>query len=413
MKILSIFFIIVNLALPKLAKSDWTTTHLQGYSGPVNCIYFINPMTGFVGGIQGKIFKTVDAGVTWLPVNSSLAVDYYAIQFTNTTTGYAVASTGVMKTIDGGNNWVQASGTFGVGNNSLYVFSPSTVITCGDHGDVHKTTNGGSNWTNYSVNYNQAFRGITFSSTGKGFIAVEGTYSLWTSTNSGQNWQSSNPVNSFAGEAIIFNGSIGYLVGSNNSGATVCRSTDDGQTWVEVAQNFQLGAFFSVSFANSSIGYATGYHVGPPDHAFSYKTIDGGLSWNVALEKTGDMFSTWCTFNAVFVGCDSGNVIKSDITIGITPISSSVPKSFTLLQNYPNPFNPVTQIEFSVSKNNSFVKITVFDATGRELEKLVNQELNAGTYKIDFNGDPYSSGIYFYRLETKDFMTTKKMVLLK
>ena len=98
--------------------------------------------------------------------------------------------------------------------------------------------------------------------------------------------------------------------------------------------------------------------------------------------------------------------------IGVTPISNSVPDRFSLSQNYPNPFNPVTNIQFEVPKA-GFVRISVFDALGREVSTLIDQNMAAGTYKVDWNASDYPSGVYFYRLEADEFSQTRKMILIK
>jgi hypothetical protein len=103
----------------------------------------------------------------------------------------------------------------------------------------------------------------------------------------------------------------------------------------------------------------------------------------------------------------------TNLNSGIKIINSEIPESFELYQNYPNPFNPSTQIEFSIPKNTSQVKLTVFDITGKIISTLVEEKLNAGTYKADFYGEGLSSGIYFYKLETSEFTETKRMVLIK
>jgi hypothetical protein len=98
--------------------------------------------------------------------------------------------------------------------------------------------------------------------------------------------------------------------------------------------------------------------------------------------------------------------------IGIKPISSEVPKSFKLMQNYPNPFNPSTKINFALPKD-AFAKIIIYDVLGREVAKIVNENLKRGTYAVDWDASNFSSGVYFYRLETDGYIETKKMVLLK
>lgn len=99
--------------------------------------------------------------------------------------------------------------------------------------------------------------------------------------------------------------------------------------------------------------------------------------------------------------------------IGVKNLGNKIPEQCKLEQNYPNPFNPSTQIEFSIFKNNSQVKLVVFDISGREVSTLVHEQLNAGNYEVIFNGNNQSSGIYFYCLITESFTETKRMVLLK
>ncbi len=98
--------------------------------------------------------------------------------------------------------------------------------------------------------------------------------------------------------------------------------------------------------------------------------------------------------------------------IGIEPVSSEIPKTFSLSQNYPNPFNPVTTINFGVPKD-GMIRLFVYDILGRVVETLINEEIKAGTYLVNLNATNYPSGIYFYRIETRDFTETKKMILIK
>lgn len=92
--------------------------------------------------------------------------------------------------------------------------------------------------------------------------------------------------------------------------------------------------------------------------------------------------------------------------------SGLIPKKYALEQNYPNPFNPTTQINYSVAKE-GLVKISVYDMLGREVQVLVNEIKNAGYYAVDFDGANLSSGFYFYRMESGNFIDTKKMSLIK
>jgi len=89
-----------------------------------------------------------------------------------------------------------------------------------------------------------------------------------------------------------------------------------------------------------------------------------------------------------------------------------IPNEFNLLQNYPNPFNPTTTISFSLA-NNGFVNLTVFNITGEKVASLVNREYQTGNYTVEFNANDLPSGIYLYRLSAGNFVSTKKMILMK
>ena len=92
--------------------------------------------------------------------------------------------------------------------------------------------------------------------------------------------------------------------------------------------------------------------------------------------------------------------------------SNQVPERFALQQNYPNPFNPSTTFEYSISKS-SHVVLEVFNVLGQSVAKVVDGQLNAGTYRSTFDASRLSSGVYLYRLKAGDFVQTMKMVLMK
>ena len=102
--------------------------------------------------------------------------------------------------------------------------------------------------------------------------------------------------------------------------------------------------------------------------------------------------------------------------VGIEEINSLL-RQFRLDQNYPNPFNPTTTINYSIPKQ-SYVTLKVYDILGREAATLVNEEKPAGTYTVRFgvgqDSSPYiSSGIYFYQIKAGNYVSTKKMILLR
>ena len=89
-----------------------------------------------------------------------------------------------------------------------------------------------------------------------------------------------------------------------------------------------------------------------------------------------------------------------------------IPTEYSLSQNYPNPFNPATKISYALPED-GLTKITVYDISGKEIAVLVNESQQAGTYNIGFNGINFASGVYFYRIQSNNFIQTKQMVLIK
>lgn len=89
-----------------------------------------------------------------------------------------------------------------------------------------------------------------------------------------------------------------------------------------------------------------------------------------------------------------------------------LPTVYKLEQNYPNPFNPSTIIKFAIPERAN-VNIKIYDILGGEITMLINQEMDAGWYELKFNADNYSSGIFIYRMQAGNYISTKKMLMVK
>jgi hypothetical protein len=114
---------------------------------------------------------------------------------------------------------------------------------------------------------------------------------------------------------------------------------------------------------------------------------------------------------------DYGMILKTT-TGGVTSVPDDKPSlhptDFLLYQNYPNPFNPSTKIRYSINSN-SLVTIKVFNILGKEIAVIMNEQKLPGEYVVDFNAGKYylASGVYIYMLKAGNFISAKKMLLLK
>ena len=114
------------------------------------------------------------------------------------------------------------------------------------------------------------------------------------------------------------------------------------------------------------------------------------------------------------IGAYGGQLVNllTNQLIAVNNIGSEIPGSFSLYQNYPNPFNPATQIIFDLRESGK-TKLAIYDILGREVTVLVNEFKSAGRYTASFNAAAFSSGIYFYTLQSGKVKMTRKMILSK
>jgi len=131
------------------------------------------------------------------------------------------------------------------------------------------------------------------------------------------------------------------------------------------------------------------------------------------LGKTYEYIWELAGFKNVLKGCIIDGVVYGDTTVvSVEDETPNLPTEFSLSQNYPNPFNPTTTIKFTIS-DLRFTILKVYDILGNEITTLVNEELPAGEYEVEFDGSGLTSGIYFYQLKAGNFIETKKMILMK
>ncbi|MGE5811381.1 MAG: fibronectin type III domain-containing protein [Ignavibacteria bacterium] len=90
----------------------------------------------------------------------------------------------------------------------------------------------------------------------------------------------------------------------------------------------------------------------------------------------------------------------------------AMPTEYSISQNYPNPFNPTTKIKFALPQT-ALTKIIIYDLLGREVRTIINKELEAGYHEINIDADNFPSGVYFYRIQSGNFINTKKMILMR
>lgn len=389
---------------------NWTKK-IQGVINDWSSIFFINPLTGWCVGGRGTILKTTNGGSLWDSTISLQTNTLNSIYFVNSQTGWTVGGSAgangyvIYKTTNGGTSWIlQLSSTSP--NNGLYsVFflNVQTGFTVGGSGLIFKTTNGGTNWNSYSgtnTNYNN----IQFISPQTGWIFGGGIVTK--TTNGGDNWAPLGTISNctygcFADTLTGWVGNLHYISKTTNGGNNwnTQLSLPSGNDW-----------FTTLKFINKRIGFAT------CNSGIIFKTTNGGLNWSMNKIAQNWLSSIFFvdTLTGWIAGCN-GIIVKTTncgSSTNLENYNSIIPGNSSLNQNYPNPFNPSTKIRFQI-KQTGFVLLKVYDILGKEIKILVKEKLGAGTYEVQFSINDLPSGVYFYRIETKDFVQTKKMIFIK
>jgi photosystem II stability/assembly factor-like uncharacterized protein len=417
-------------------------------------VSFANTQVGYIVTELGSVYKTTNGGDNWvLGLNLGFPYYWYGVHALTIDTVVIAGFNNQDSTrrgalrwsFNGGSTWtsdiVLQRPANGVGwLDRVHFYNQNTGIVFNSwSGACYYTTTGGKNagsWTFVQINPDISWFAGNYDFQNSGIIYGAGIH-IGKSTNFGVNWTSGPPADQ------VFDGGIDFLDQNNQFGWTgggtisptdsgwTHQTTNGGSTWSPRQMNFNY-PIRVVKFFNQNTGFAVGGNVFS-DSGGIYSTSNGGTNWNLDVNTSAEMFSleykaisadsmdVWCCGSTGGSTGFTGKLYKARLQnlVSIHQISSEVPANYKLNQNYPNPFNPKTVIGYQVAAN-SFVKISVFDITGKFVEYLVNQNQNAGVYNVDFDGANLSSGIYFYciailsdKLSVNGFSDVKKMVLIK
>ncbi len=390
----------------------------------------------------------------------------YVFSIAASNAGYVfVRAPTIYYTSDGGASWVQSasSGVPDAGGGNPICISPSGYIVAGGYDQVAVSGDTGKTWsTQYTtydytgatvpimaLTYNPLTKTVWAGTFGDGLhqIDANGWYIGSSAFGQIQNYQGSELADI---TSVFYDSLSGYLFASFYSGGAE-RSSDNGQswnavstgnsnmlintwasvanggifagTWAGVFRSTDKGATFSPADTTQLDDKVTALATGSDGQLFAgtyksgvFRSTDYGESWEqITAGLQGLYISSLCTdrYGYLYAGTLGGGLYKSTLAVlSVKKDFSSLPNRFLLSQNYPNPFNPSTMISYQLPAD-GYVTLKVFDILGREVRTLVNERQIAGDYSVIFNASSLPSGVYFDRLEARNSIETKKMVLMK
>jgi len=426
------YYVIILLLFLSIKMSISQTGWYQQVSGTgynLNSVFFVDASTGYIVGdttISSLnfqiILKTTNGGLNWVnqtppfPNNQNALKSVY---FIDANTGFACGGgylsnlAFVIKTTNGGFNWTNVYNQSGYNMQSIFFINALTGTGVGgnSHPNFFRTTDGGTTWSATSLPQNNGgLMAIYFPDQLTGYTAGPDT-NTYKTTNGGANWNQMPYIGFHINSIYYINTTTGWMAGQTFSNYSIYKTTNGGNNWSFYTLSGYLN---SIRFVNDQTGWVCN------SGGAIYQSTNGGINW--VLQASGITTSLNSLF---FVNAQTGwavgaagRILKTT-TGGITfirPISNEIPNEFKLYQNYPNPFNPTTKIKFSIPPykgGKGDVSLIIYDILSRKVAVLVNEALKPGTYEVDFEGSDYPSGVFFYKLTAGTFSETRKMILLK
>lgn len=413
---------------------------------PLADIQFIDSLLGYgitgdqTAGDTNYIIKTTNGGNNWFVINT-LYKDLSRVEFINENTGYVSGGgNGItalfIKTTNGGMNWMDINISLTGYIDDIFVLNEDTIWYTEERtvvGGLFRTTDAGATWVRQFYAAGNIPSKIYMINAQVGFFSSGNASRLNKTTNSGFNWTTISGENGF--QDIYFADS---LTGWKSNG-DMKKTIDGGLNWI----NQQLppkggiiltSGIYEFSNVNTDTIWGAGGQVFYGSGRFRgivYGTTNGGSNWLIQIPDTS--FNIHGFYDIQFLnkltgwsfGASPNNFSNIHTITGgdttfytkIKEVNTEIPNYFLLKQNYPNPFNPTTIIFYEL-RIASYVRLIVYDVSGKEIRVLVNQSQNSGSFEIRFDGGSLSSGVYFYRLEAEDlkgnlYSETKKMILIR
>jgi photosystem II stability/assembly factor-like uncharacterized protein len=449
--------------------TSWISSVLDSVNS-LRDMAFADVSNGWIVGDNGEIKYTINQGFNWTRFHDNVTVDLFATAFRDAILGWAVGAQGtVIRTSDGGVSWVKETTPTRNSLLSTFFVSDSKGWAAGDGGTLIGTTDGFT-WTQAPVDSPDALNSIYFSDPQNGWVVGERGSILHT-TDGGTNWAATRLDTSLTLRSVFFvnnlTGWITSIYGANSDTSAIFKTLDGGANWIQIAKDPR--ALFQIQFINPDTGWAVGrFHrlikstnggftwhpeITPflgTQHFLALDFVDKNAGWVVGSSGTilhttnggNDWIvqattSTRLLYGVSFVDHSHGWIVGSNGCIlsttdggGLPPSPPAPPPNYDVDhvgQSIPNPFlptgtHPIALIPFKL-KIQSNVTIKVYDALGRLVRTFDAGTFDAGIHDQtngapgwdgrDSFGSAVPTGIYFYRVITKEFIETHRLILLR
>ncbi len=372
------------------------------------------------GGTQDNGTQRTTGTINW---EAAFGGDGGEVCFQSQNHDYILGETqynGVRRSTNNGSSW--SSATNGLSGSGAWVgpiiSHPNTAgVFYTARQQVFMTSNWGASWSPISTGTSGTIREMAISKSNPNIMYATASSQIYKSTDGGYNFI--NVTSGTPGRVITSvnihpdSSDVALITFSGFGSGKIYKTANGGLNWINISGGLpdsptNDGLIYYPGYSTSV--YLVGMDIGvfmTTNYGTDWTELADGLPNTVAMHLDYNPVS-----NKVRVGTHGRGVWETNIVVSIVNYSNEVPSEYELGQNFPNPFNPATLIRFSIPEQRK-VSLKVYDMLGKECAKLIEQELNAGTYEVKFDGERLSSGLYFYTLQTEDFIESRKMILVK
>lgn len=418
------FFILFILFVVQMNAQTWETQN-SGILVPLFDVCFVDTLTGWAVGGSSAILKTTDGGKNWIlkkiPGSSQTL---HKVQFLSKTIGYVLdANDLILSTNDGGENWNIKPNEYDIGIEDLSFINQNEgwltgYKTYSDHGIgmILHTTDGGQTFEKQVESYSSSqfgaklYRAIKFKNDKIGWaLAVDdvdpySTTEVFRTNDGGKTWEKISEINSSTIRLKIVGDTLWCpsFGGFDRLGGSNV-SIDGGYSWTRsTSELYNSTAICPIAGSNGLISYS---NILKHDNRVLY-TENLGKTWQPELKLDETVLAITSTGKYSWLVGTNGLIMKRFPTPTSIEHNEVTPSSFHLFQNYPNPFNNSTTISFQLSRM-SDVNLSIFNYLGQLIRSFTFSSLASGTHLIQWDGNDNmgayaASGVYICKMNVKN-----------
>jgi len=412
-----------------LFAQAWQTLNASTLSWRFEDMYFVDESKGWVVDGGGQILHTDDGGETWSQQYLNSEHYFRSVEFYNENIGFAGTlangnpNATLLKTVDGGQTWIDVSNNFPVdvlGICGISMADENTIFITGvffGNAYIMKSEDQGQTWVYTDMGgFCNGLVDIHFVSPDNGFAVGQGNQSnslkaiILGTNDGGDTWNTlaiGNHTNQRAWKIQVLDNNISYVsIEEFEPSPQYYKSVDGGQTWElkDVVTSNNSGTMQGIGFLNEDLGWIGGFN------ELFYETEDAGENWEYQ-PSIGSSFNRFYRVNSTLMFGSGVNVYRySDPTLSIGDLEIPTPIGHQIKVVGSAVKGQEVQVLLTLV-NNTYCELSVYNQKGQRVQTLLEERKSAGDYQLAWDTSTLTSGVYFLALYTYHGYESLKLIV--